>query len=130
VLLGDLFSAAAIQFTMQMASLLGKIFEVRRLTNCLETAYQLQNTGAKVLLVHPSLLRTAIAAASKVGFPQEKIFQLSGDYNLPIYGIKDWRSLIPEGSDLWRWQKLTGQEAMSRIATINYSSGYASVESA
>ncbi|KAH6665013.1 4-coumarate-CoA ligase [Halenospora varia] len=93
------------------------------LYNADEMAYQLQNTGAKVMLVHPSLLRTAIAAALKVGFPQEMIFQLSGDYNPPIWGIKDWRSLIREGSDLWRWQQLTGQEAMSRIATINYSSG-------
>jgi 4-coumarate--CoA ligase len=89
-----------------------------------EIVYQIQNTGAKVMLVHPLLLGTATAAALKAGFPRDMIFQLSADYNPPIRGINDWRSLIREGPELCHWKSLTGQEAKTRIATINYSSGF------
>jgi 4-coumarate--CoA ligase len=90
-----------------------------------EIAYQLENTGAKALFVHPSLLGTALSAAQKAHLPRERIFQFNDSPSIERDGIKDWFSLL--GSDTaaaaYRWPALNPDQARKTIATINYSSG-------
>ncbi|KAF2669325.1 4-coumarate-CoA ligase [Microthyrium microscopicum] len=90
-----------------------------------ELAYQMNNTGAKALFVHPTMVETALAAAQKAGLPRERIYLFSDRPSRPIDGIKDWRELIgtPEEARKYKWKTLYPEEAMKTIATINYSSG-------
>ncbi|PQE08981.1 4-coumarate- ligase 2 protein [Rutstroemia sp. NJR-2017a WRK4] len=90
-----------------------------------EMVHQISNTGAKVILVHPNMLATALAAAKEIGFPKANIFQFSDVENPPLSEVKDWRALLPsiEASTTYRWPELTPEESLKTIATINYSSG-------
>lgn len=90
-----------------------------------EVAHQLRNTSAQALLVHPSLLKTAIEAAKEVGLPKDRVYQFSDTENSPSEGISDWRAMLgseSEGSS-YRWPKLNAEQSKKTIATINYSSG-------
>lgn len=90
-----------------------------------EVVYQIENTNAKALLVHPSLLDTAIAAAQKAKLPRDRLFQFNDTPSPASHGVQDWFSIL--GSDAaaqaYQWPKLSPEEALSTIATINYSSG-------
>jgi 4-coumarate--CoA ligase len=88
-------------------------------------SHQLQNTGSRVILVHPSLLETAVGAAQKCGLPTERIFQFSDRPNAPVGGIVDWREMIgtQEEAEAYRWKPMTGLESSKTVATVNYSSG-------
>lgn len=85
----------------------------------------MENTTAKVLLVHPTYLSTALEAASKAGIPRSRIFQFSDVENPTAHGIPDWRAMIGSAAEgtTYRWPELTPDEARSTVATINYSSG-------
>jgi len=90
-----------------------------------EVAYQMQDTGAKAIFVHPSLLDTAISAARKAGLPQDRLFQFDDHPHPEKEGVKDWFSVL--GSDSaassYHWPKLSPEQAKETVATINYSSG-------
>ncbi|KAM3069131.1 hypothetical protein ACMFMG_010656 [Clarireedia jacksonii] len=90
-----------------------------------EMVHQIGNTGAKVILAHPSMLPTALAAAKELGFPKSNIFQFSDIENPPLSEVNDWRALLPspEAGAKYRWPELTPEESLKTIATINYSSG-------
>lgn len=85
----------------------------------------MENTTAKVLLVHPTYLSTALEAASKAGIPRSRIFQFSDVENPISHDIPDWRAMIgsPSEGTTYRWPELIPSEACSTVATINYSSG-------
>ena len=90
-----------------------------------EMSYQLQNTDAQVVLVHPSLLETARKAAKAAAIPENRLYLFSDTEHKPINGIKDWHSMLgtsPEASK-YHWPRLSGATAKSQIATVNYSSG-------
>lgn len=90
-----------------------------------EVVYQIENTGAKALFVHPSLLDTGISAAQKAGLPKDRLFQFNDFPSPEVKGVKDWFAIL--GSDSaassYQWPKLNPQDAKTTIATINYSSG-------
>lgn len=90
-----------------------------------EIVYQIENTNAKALLVHPSLLDTATAAAKQAKLPLNRMFQFADSPSPVLKGVQDWFSIL--GSDdaakSYQWPKLTPDEAKTTIATINYSSG-------
>lgn len=90
-----------------------------------EIVYQIENTNAKALLVHPSLLDTAVAAAQKTNLPLNRLFQFNDSPSPPSQSVQDWFSIL--GSDAaassYQWPKLNPEEAKTTIATINYSSG-------
>ena len=90
-----------------------------------ETKYQIENTGAKVMLVEPVLLKTALEAADKAKFPRDRIFLFSDDECAPIQGLKDWRTMLgsPEESEKWQWKSLNAEQSKNRTAVLNYSSG-------
>lgn len=89
-----------------------------------EIQHQLKDTGAKVILAHPSLLQTVLEASRGVEFPEDRIFQFSDRPCRAAYGILDWREMVgsEEEANMWKWDDMT-ETADSTIATINYSSG-------
>ena len=93
-----------------------------------EVEHQLEDTQAKAILAHPSLIRRAVAAASRLGFPKERIFQFSDYPCETVDGILDWRSMIgtEEEAKTWKWDDLA-EASTSVVATINYSSGTTSL---
>ncbi|KAL8715190.1 MAG: hypothetical protein Q9220_001148 [cf. Caloplaca sp. 1 TL-2023] len=90
-----------------------------------ELAYQLKDTGARLLLTHPDFLDTARQAATQVGLPKEQILYFSEKQSTPSDGILDWRSILSSESDAEHYQlkQMDGEAATRTIATINYSSG-------
>jgi 4-coumarate--CoA ligase len=90
-----------------------------------EMVHQITNTEAKVILAHPTMIKTALAAAARTGLPKSRIFQFSDSENPPLDGVSDWRSLIgtPSEGSSYSWPKLSPEESVNTVATINYSSG-------
>lgn len=90
-----------------------------------EIAYQMKDTGARVALVHPSLLETARKGAKKAGLPESCLYLFSDKEHKSTDGIKDWRSMLgtPSEASSYTWPHLEGEAAKSQVATVNYSSG-------
>lgn len=90
-----------------------------------ETAFQLENTRASLVLVEPAFLEIVLQAAKKTGFLREKIFLFSDSPYETLSGVNDWRIVIgtEEESQQWVWHRMSEQEAKTRIAVLNYSSG-------
>ncbi|KAI4112821.1 MAG: hypothetical protein LQ345_006085 [Seirophora villosa] len=90
-----------------------------------ELRYQLKDTGARLLLAHPSLLATACDAATQVGLPSDRVLLFSEKENPPVNGVSDWHVVL--GGDAavesQRWKDMTEEEATQTVAAINYSSG-------
>lgn len=91
-----------------------------------ELVYQMSNLSAKVILVEPDFLETALEAASQAGVPRSHIFQLAGRPVPTRSGIPDWRAGLlgseAEG-DGYRWPGLTPEASRTTVATVNFSSG-------
>lgn len=101
------------------------LLEVTSLTLFSEVVHQLKNTEAKILLTHPSLAKTALAAANQVGLSRNQIFLFSDSEIASHEGIQDWRCLLgdPLEGTSYIWPKLSPEESHTTVATINYSSG-------
>ncbi|KAG0199453.1 putative fatty-acid--CoA ligase FadD10 [Mortierella sp. GBA30] len=89
-----------------------------------ELAYQLEDSGASVIVANAELLPVAIEAAKRVGIPNDKIF-LYGDNE--VNGYKPYSSTYPPEntpeSQLAQVVNLNGQPALETTALICYSSG-------
>lgn len=86
----------------------------------------MKNLGAKVLLVEPAFVETALEAAAQANLPRSHIFQFS-DAEAPVparFGVVDWRGMLgtPAQGDAYQWPRLTAQESKETVATINFSS--------
>lgn len=90
-----------------------------------ETSYQLENTGAKLLLVEPMFLETVLEAAEKAGLSRDRIYLFSDKPCETNQGVKDWRTLLgsEEEAKKWHWHRMTSQESRTTTAALNYSSG-------
>ncbi|KAL2851417.1 hypothetical protein BJX68DRAFT_254967 [Aspergillus pseudodeflectus] len=95
-----------------------------------EVEHQLRDTRASVVLVHPSLVATAVKAGESVGLARDRIFLFSDDatdQHCAAYpSILDWKRMIGSEAEgaAWKWDDMaTGDTAVSTIATVNYSSG-------
>jgi len=86
-----------------------------------EIEHQIKNTGTKLILVHPSLVETAVEAARKAGLGKESIFQFSDHPCQPVHGIQDWRDVAVDAKDYS--SDTLGKDSKRTLATINYSSG-------
>ena len=86
--------------------------------------HQIKNTEARVILVHPSLVKTAVSAADTAGLGSQ-IYLFSDEPNAPVDGIRDWREFLPTPSeaDRWSWKPMVEDEAANTVATVNFSSG-------
>ncbi|KKY25829.1 putative 4-coumarate- ligase [Diplodia seriata] len=91
----------------------------------LELLHQLRDTGAQVLLVHPSLVKTAVSASQKAGLATDRIFLFSDQEHRPVGGVRDWREMIgsSEQAGSYQWKRMAGDESKGTVATVNYSSG-------
>ncbi|KAL5116307.1 hypothetical protein ACEQ8H_005765 [Pleosporales sp. CAS-2024a] len=90
-----------------------------------EMIHQVTNTEARFILVHPSLVETAVAAAKGAGLPAGRVFLFSDEPNAPRKGCKDWRDFLAsemEG-DRYSFPVLSEKESMTTTATVNFSSG-------
>lgn len=90
-----------------------------------ETAYQLDNTGAKMILVEPQFLDIVLKAAEKKKFPRERIFLFDDKPSTVQHGVKDWLTILGSESESksWQWHRMSSEESKKRIAVLNYSSG-------
>lgn len=90
-----------------------------------EVVHQLKNTEAKCLFVHPAMLKNAVEAAKQAGLPKNMIFQFSDEQCSTQDGVKDWSEMLAktQDADKYQWKKLSPEEAVNTVATINYSSG-------
>ena len=91
-----------------------------------EVVHQLKNTEARCIIAHPSMLNNAVAAAKEVGLSKDMIFQFDDEYCSAQNGIQDWSERLlatPSDADSYRWRKMSPEEAVNAVATINYSSG-------
>jgi 4-coumarate--CoA ligase len=90
-----------------------------------ETAYQIENTTCKIILVEPSLLPNLLKAAVKVSFPKDRIFVFSDHDTGSIDGVRDWRTFLPSQSKAksWTWETMNTEQSRSTVAVLNYSSG-------
>ena len=90
-----------------------------------EVTHQIKNTEAKVILVHPTLVETALTAAEKAGFLVNHLFQFSDTPCPTQRGVQDWECMLGSDAeaDAYRWPELRGDESGQAVATINYSSG-------
>ncbi|KXJ86808.1 4-coumarate-CoA ligase [Microdochium bolleyi] len=90
-----------------------------------ELVHQINNTTAKLILVHPDHVKPALAAAEKANFPTNRVFQFSDTWVPSKAGIPDFRSFIGDEQEgaRYQWPEFTPEEARNTVATINYSSG-------
>ncbi|PNS21195.1 4-coumarate--CoA ligase-like 7 [Sphaceloma murrayae] len=92
-----------------------------------ETSFQIENTGAKIILVEPVYLSTVLEAAAKSGFPKERIYLFTDKRCTTTDGVLDWSSFLPALSDArvrsWSWHRMSPRESRTRTAVLNYSSG-------
>lgn len=96
-----------------------------------ELKYQLADSDAKILLTHPETAHIALDAAAEAGMPRESVYLFTEPgVNLSKYskhGLRAWTDIwcSPEEVKSWTWRKVTRlEEAMSKTAVLNYSSGY------
>jgi len=89
-----------------------------------EAEHQIKNTGAQLILAHPTLLQTAVEAARKAGLENSQIFQFSDHPCETVDGVPDWRNMAGSLSDgqNFSWDRMT-TTSKNTVATINYSSG-------
>lgn len=90
-----------------------------------ETAYQLENTGAKMILVEPQFLDVVLEAAAKVKFPKERIYLFEDKPSQAQRCVQGWTNMLgsQEESQHWQWHRMSPEESKTRIAVLNYSSG-------
>ncbi|RMZ76523.1 hypothetical protein DV738_g4919, partial [Chaetothyriales sp. CBS 135597] len=91
-----------------------------------EVAHQIKTIEASILLVHPSLLKTGLAAAKEAGLSFDRVYQFAGEESQPsAEGIRDWTSILPSHSEAqsWKWDDLRGKPSTETTAAINFSSG-------
>ncbi|KAL9054100.1 MAG: hypothetical protein Q9162_004357 [Coniocarpon cinnabarinum] len=87
--------------------------------------HRIENTEAKVILVEPSLLDTALVAAEQARFPKERIFLFDDQACSSRSGVCDWSTMLGsvEESENWWWRSLSHEEACNKTAVVNFSSG-------
>jgi 4-coumarate--CoA ligase len=91
-----------------------------------EVAHQMKAVEAAVVLIHPSMLETGIAAAKQAGVPLNRVFQFSDrPTQTSSEGVKDWRSMVAseKESESWKWDPLEGEASVNTVCAINFSSG-------
>ena len=99
-----------------------------------ELAYQLKDSGARLLLCAESSMETGVEAARMAGMPTENIFVFDGDMSHGTAttagqsdnGYCSWRKLLanPEDARTYEWEDLRcPEDACQRTMALNYSSG-------
>ena len=87
--------------------------------------HQVSNTQAQFIFAHPTLVKTAVAAAKGANLPSGRVFAFSAEPSVITEGCKDWTDFLPSisESEPYTFPRFSEQEAMKTTATVNYSSG-------
>jgi 4-coumarate--CoA ligase len=122
---GRIFSGANPAYTLPGKALILAVRDTFFADIETEIVYQVKNTEAPVMLVHPSFIKTATAAVRQAGMPSTRIFQFSDVVNDSKDGIKDWREMLGtvEEADVYTVREFSPEEATRTVASLNYSSG-------
>ncbi|KIX08219.1 uncharacterized protein Z518_02875 [Rhinocladiella mackenziei CBS 650.93] len=90
-----------------------------------EVAHQMKAIDAAIVLIHPSLLETGVAAAKQANISLDRLFIFSDSECPTTRGIRDWRSMVASESEseFWKWDLLDGEASLQTVAAINFSSG-------
>ncbi|EHY52598.1 Phenylacetyl-CoA ligase epaB [Exophiala dermatitidis] len=94
-----------------------------------EVAHQMKAISAAVVLVHPLLLETGVAAATQAGIPLDRVFLFSAEHppkTTANSAVRDWRTMVASEAEAqsWQWDTLERNNAAEKtIAAINFSSG-------
>jgi 4-coumarate--CoA ligase len=94
----------------------------------IECAYQLRDSGAKVVIAGPDQLANALEAAKQTALSSESVFAF-GDVNESIAkstGTRKWTQIwvSEEEAGSWHWRKISERKELEETtAIINYSSG-------
>lgn len=86
-----------------------------------ELTYQLQDSGAKVLVTHVSLLETALKATEACGIAQENVIVIGELGTTQSGGIRTFDSFISKGFS--KHFKVPKIDAKKDVAVLPYSSG-------
>lgn len=90
-----------------------------------EVAYQMKVVSPAVVLVHPSLLETGLAAAEKAGIRSDRVYAFGETTRMDTARVKNWLSILASSAEAksWKWDPLEGDASTKTIAVINFSSG-------
>lgn len=91
-----------------------------------ELIYQLRTTDAKLLIVHPWNLPTALAAAQRIGMDMDRIVLFNAEESNTKYSHLTLQQLIDEGvkrSVPFIERRLKPGEARTKLAFLSFSSG-------
>jgi hypothetical protein len=88
--------------------------------------FQLRHTTPKLILAHPSVIQKVLDARRRAELFDTRVFLIDQDPCEPMLGCDDWSDLCLSEDECasWRWKRLDAQDAKTRVASINYSSGY------
>ncbi|KAL2802166.1 hypothetical protein BJX63DRAFT_426259 [Aspergillus granulosus] len=95
----------------------------------IELAYQLQDSGARIVIAHTDTASLAVATAKKVGLPATSVYLFNNpgeSLERTHEGVRPWTDIwaSPEDAQNWTWHRITTIEgAQGTAAIINYSSG-------
>ena len=85
-----------------------------------ELAYQLEMTGAKLIIAHPTNVESAIAAADLVGLPKSNIFVFG---NESVNGVLPYNKVFLSSERRASIIKLNAEESKDTVAFLCFSSG-------
>lgn len=91
-----------------------------------ELIYQLRTTDAKLLIVHPWNLPTALAAAQRIGMAMDRIVLFNAEESNTKYSHLTLQQLIDEGVKRpvpFIERRLKPGEARTKLAFLSFSSG-------
>ena len=100
-----------------------------------ELAYQLTDSGAKILICAEGSLDTGVAAAKEAGLSAEQVFVFDDGKatfdgrkvkkDTPLGRIRHWTELLDteQNGHVYAWPDLKSKEELDRVVALNYSSG-------
>jgi hypothetical protein len=92
-----------------------------------ECAYQLRDSGAKVVIAGTDQLANALEAAKQVGLSSDSVFAFGeGGISAKSTGTRNWIQIwvSEEEARSWHWRKISARKELEdTTAIINYSSG-------
>lgn len=121
---GRIFTGANPAYTADGMLVQRKTFRRISVNYRIEISHQIQDSSARIVLVHPGFVETARTALQNTGLSEDCLFLFSDEEIKARNGVKDWRSILGSEVEAQRhtWTRL-GSESRQKIATINYSSG-------
>lgn len=91
-----------------------------------ELVHLIKDSEAKLVFVHPTLLKTALDAAHQAGLAKSSMLLFADTEPADSQGqLIPWQRNFgsSQEAETWKWNDYDASEASKKVATINYSSG-------